>query len=157
MCSGLFTVTLYCYLRAVENSYPSTQRRWLGAAIAAYLLSLLAKATAMTLPAVLLLIDIYPLKRLAGSPSHWFKRESRAVLYEKLPFLILAIGFAIVALIAQQVTGALKPLEQFDVLSRLLRRVCLYFICGTRPFSRRYGADRDRVVGFCPVVSATLV
>ncbi len=120
--SGLFYfVTLYCYLRAVENSYPSTQRRWLGAAIAAYLLSLLAKATAMTLPAVLLLIDIYPLKRLAGSPSHWFKRESRAVLYEKLPFLILAIGFAIVALIAQQVTGALKPLEQFDVLSRLLQ------------------------------------
>lgn len=120
--SGLFYfLTLDFYLRAAENSQPSSQRRWLGAAIAAYLLSLMSKAMAITLPAVLLLLDIYPLKRLAGNPALWFKRESRAVLYEKLPFVILAVGFAIVALIAQQVTGALKPLEQFDVLSRLLQ------------------------------------
>ena len=120
--SGLFYfLTLYFYLRAGENSHPSSHRRWLGAAIAAYLLSLMSKAMAMTLPVVLLLLDIYPLKRLAGNPANWFKRESRAVLYEKLPFIILAIGFAIVALIAQEVTGALKPLEQLGVLSRLLQ------------------------------------
>ena len=120
--SGLFYfLTLYFYLRAGENSHPSSHRRWLGAAVAAYLLSLMSKAMAMTLPVVLLLLDIYPLKRLAGNPANWFKRESRAVLYEKLQFVILAIGFAIVALIAQEVTGALKPLEQLGVLSRLLQ------------------------------------
>jgi len=120
--SGFFYfMTLYFYLRAGENSQPAIQRRWLGAAIAAYLLSLLAKATAITLPVVLLLLDLYPLKRLARSPANWFKRESRAVLWEKLPFLILAGGFAIAALIAQQVTGALKPLEQFGVFSRLIQ------------------------------------
>jgi len=120
--SGLFYfLTLDFYLRAAENSQPSSQRRWLGAAIAAYLLSLMSKAMAITLPVVLLLLDIYPLKRLAGNPALWFKRESRAVLYEKLPFVILAVGFAIVALIAQHVTGALKPLEQYDLLSRLLQ------------------------------------
>ena len=120
--SGLFYfLTVYFYLRAAAISLPSARHRWLGAAIVAYLLSLLSKATAITLPAVLILLDIYPLKRLTGSPSNWFKRDSRAVLYEKLPFLSLAIGFAITALVAQQVTGALKPLEQFDVLSRLLQ------------------------------------
>ena len=120
--SGLFYfLTLYCYLLAVEDSHSTSHRRWLGPAICAYLLSLLSKATAITLPVVLLVLDVYPLKRLAGSPSTWFKRESRAVLYEKLPFLILAVGFAIAALLAQEVTGALKPLEQFGVFSRVLQ------------------------------------
>jgi protein O-mannosyl-transferase len=120
--SGLFYfLTLYFYLRAVEDSHATSHRRWLGLAILAYLLSLLSKATAITLPVVLLLLDVYPLQRLAVSPSTWLKRDSRAVLYEKLPFLVLAVGFAIAALFAQQVTGALKPLEQFGVLSRLLQ------------------------------------
>jgi tetratricopeptide (TPR) repeat protein len=125
--SGFFYfITLDFYLRAVENSRPGTFRKWFGAATIAYLLSLLSKATAITLPVVLLLLDIYPLRRLAGSPSHWLKRESRGLFYEKFPFLILAIGFGIIALIAQQVTGALKPLEQFDVLSRLLQACFAY-------------------------------
>ena len=120
--SGFFYfITLYFYLRGAEDSHPSDQRRWLGAAVVAYLLSLLSKAMAITLPAVLLLLDVYPLKRLAGTPAHWFKRDSRAVLYEKLPFVMLAIGFASVALIAQKVTGALKPLEQFGLTSRVLQ------------------------------------
>jgi tetratricopeptide (TPR) repeat protein len=125
--SGFFYfLTLYFYLRAVENLPPGIQRRWLGAATIAYFLSLLSKATAITLPVVLLLLDVYPLQRLAGSPSHWFKREWRGVLYEKLPFLVLASGFAITALIAQQVTGALKPLEQFDIVSRILQASYAY-------------------------------
>jgi hypothetical protein len=118
--SGLFYfTTIYFYLRTVESVQPSTRRRWLGVTVAAYLLSLLSKATAIALPVVLLVLDIYPLRRLTGSPLNWLKRESRAVLYEKLPFVILAIGFA--ALLAQQITGALKPLEQFGVISRVFQ------------------------------------
>jgi tetratricopeptide (TPR) repeat protein len=120
--SGLFYfTTIYFYFRAVESTHPSTRRRWLGVTVAAYLLSLLSKATAITLPVVLLVLDIYPLRRLTVSPLNWLKRESRAVLYEKLPFVILAIGFAVAALLAQQITGALKPLEQFGVISRVLQ------------------------------------
>jgi tetratricopeptide (TPR) repeat protein len=120
--SGLFYfTTIYFYLRTVESTHPSTRRRWIGVTVAAYLLSLLSKATAITLPVVLLILDIYPLRRLAGSPLNWLKRESRGVLYEKLPFVIFAIGFAVAALIAQQITGALKPLEQFGVISRVFQ------------------------------------
>ena len=125
--SGFFYfLTLYFYLRAVENSPASMQRRWLSAAAVGYFLSLLSKATAITLPAVLLVLDVYPLHRLAGNPSGWFKRESRAVLYEKWPFMILAVVFATTAIIAQHVTGALKPLEQFDLFSRFLQACFAY-------------------------------
>ena len=120
--SGLFYFgTIYCYLRAVETLPAAGRRRWLGAALIAYLLSLFSKAMAITLPVVFLLLDVYPLKRLAGRPADWFKRESRALLYEKLPFALLAFAFAATALFAQQVTGALKPLDQFGIRSRLLQ------------------------------------
>ncbi len=65
-----FFATIYCYLRAAETSHPDSGRFWLYAAVVVYGLSLLSKAIAMTLPVVLLLLDIYPLRRY---------REHRAV------------------------------------------------------------------------------
>ncbi len=132
--SGLFFfATIYFYCRGVESASANIRRRWLFATVAAYFLSLLSKATAITLPVVLLVLDVYPLRRLTGRPVDWFKRESRAVLYEKLPFLILAIPFAITALIAQQVTGALEPLEKFGVISRVLQAgfAFMFYLCKT--------------------------
>ncbi|MGN6720082.1 MAG: hypothetical protein ACTHLX_22160, partial [Candidatus Binatia bacterium] len=62
-----FLATVYCYLRA--NSKQETQSaRWLAGALAFYVLSLLGKATAITLPVVLLILDVYPLRRLEADP-----------------------------------------------------------------------------------------
>ena len=120
--SGLFLlITVGCYLRAAAMQERNTRRWWLGMMLVGYTLSLLSKAIGITLPAVLLLVDVYPLRRLQGSPLNWPKPQYRAVLYEKLPFIVLAVGFAIVALLAQHTTDALKPLDQFDVVSRVLQ------------------------------------
>jgi protein O-mannosyl-transferase len=116
-----FLITVDCYLRAAATREGSTRRRWLRTALVGYVLSLLSKAIGITLPAVLLLMDVYPLRRLQGGPLNWLKFEYRAVLYEKLPFVVLAVGFAIAALFAQHTTDALKPLDQFDVVSRVLQ------------------------------------
>jgi Tfp pilus assembly protein PilF len=119
--SGFFFLwTLYCYLRANSNAYDDSQsKRWLGAALVTYVLSLLAKATAMTLPVILLLLDIYPLRRLGGGLRPWWTTAQREVLREKIPFAILAIAFAIVALIGQRQASALKSLDSYSVESRL--------------------------------------
>jgi tetratricopeptide (TPR) repeat protein len=120
--SGFFYLwALFGYLRGVTTDDQGTRKRWLLAALGFYFLSLLSKATAMTLPAVLLLLDIYPLRRLRIKPAHWLKPANRAVLVEKIPFLLLAAAFAAAALWAQHATGALKPLEQFDLISRALQ------------------------------------
>jgi tetratricopeptide (TPR) repeat protein len=122
-----FLATVYCYLSAVSLRGQSARMRWLGLALAGYALSLLSKAIGITLPVVLLLLDVYPLKRLRGKPSDWLKPEFRAVLMEKIPFVVFAAGFAIAALFAQHTTGALKPLDQFDLFSRLLQASFGYF------------------------------
>jgi tetratricopeptide (TPR) repeat protein len=120
--SGVFYFsTLYCYLRVAGSAHRDARVRWLSAALVTYLLSLLSKATAMTLPAVLFLLDVYPLKRLPLSPRSWLRPEFRGVILEKFPFLALAVMSGAVALTAQHATGALKPLDQFDWLSRLLQ------------------------------------
>jgi tetratricopeptide (TPR) repeat protein len=120
--SGLFyLLTIYCYLQAAEPQLTNARQRWLGVALVAYTLSLLSKGMAMTLPAVLLLLDVYPLGRLQGRISTWLTPAARVVLIEKLPFLLLAAIFAGIAALAQHTTDALKTVQQYDLVSRLLQ------------------------------------
>ena len=83
-----FLWAIYCYLRSAQISQISSRRPWLWAAVVVYSLSLLSKATAMTLPVLLLLLDVYPLRRFQGWPLNWLKPALRSVLWEKLPFLV---------------------------------------------------------------------
>jgi protein O-mannosyl-transferase len=115
--SGFFYLaTIYGYLRAISLDQ-NDSRRWMGAALVLYLFSLLSKATAVTLPVVLLLLDVYPLRRLHARTSVGV--VSRRVWLEKIPFIMAAALFAIVALLAQHRTSALKSLDSYDTLSRL--------------------------------------
>jgi protein O-mannosyl-transferase len=106
-----FLATIYCYLKANSNS---RSRRWIIAAFGYCVLSLLSKATAITLPAVLLILDYYPLGRLKWNPRQWF-----ALLWEKIPFIVVAVPFAAVALIARQQVGSLVSLETYTLQWRL--------------------------------------
>ena len=126
---GFFLAAIYCYLRAQQAAaLPSIARnRWLGLAVAAQLLSLMAKATGITLPLVLVILDIYPLQRLRASVRTWFAADSRRVLGEKLPFLLLSLIFGVVALWAQQASGALRPVQLYFVSYRLGQ--AFYGIC----------------------------
>jgi Tfp pilus assembly protein PilF len=117
--SGFFYLwTLSCYLRAASTHEPILRQRWLAAAVGVYALSLLSKATAITLPAILLLLDVFPLRRLHGGIRDWFKLQNRSLWWEKLPFAVLACGFAVIALVAQHTSGALTALQQYDISFR---------------------------------------
>ena len=65
-----FILTLLCYLKAAENeSVGSSPWGWMGVAWFLYALSLLGKEAALTLPFALLVLDVYPLRRLRGGPT----------------------------------------------------------------------------------------
>ena len=114
-----FLGAIYFYLRSHAAEHDQARRRWMTGAIVVYALSLFSKATAMTLPIVLLWLDIYPLKRLRLAWPVNFTPVLRHILSEKLPFFLLAILFAVIALFAQQNTGALRPVENYFVTYRL--------------------------------------
>jgi tetratricopeptide (TPR) repeat protein len=104
---SFFLATLLLYLTAyVEPADIVNRRRLQGATILCYILSLSAKAMGMTLPIVLLILDIYPLRRLAASPRQWFLPQSRPIFLEKIPFLLAASVAAAIALVGQRHGGA---------------------------------------------------
>lgn len=123
--SGVFfCACVLAYLRATVGTSPA--RGWHVLAWLMLLLSLLAKAAAMTLPLVLLVIDLYPARRLTrGGVS------LRRLMLEKLPYLALALAAAVMAAFAQRAAGAWRDVAAFGWLERVVtacHSVCFYLL-----------------------------
>jgi hypothetical protein len=92
-----FLLTLLVYLKSHVKGGRSTGAGVQVVGVVLFLASLLSKASGMFLPIVLVLFDIYPLKRLPTLNKSWFDREARTVWMEKIPYLalsFLAVGVA---------------------------------------------------------------
>ena len=72
-----------------------------------FILSIMSKPLAITLPVVLLILDIYPLGRLDLMSLFNFRQR---VFVEKLPFIVLGLSSAIITLMALQ-----KEISSFAV------------------------------------------
>lgn len=104
--SGVFLfATVLLYLRACEVD-GSIRRRLLVASVVTYGLALAAKSILMTFPAVVVLLNVYPLRRLAGRGA-CYGPAGRALLTETTPFLLLGALFALPAYLAQAEATAL--------------------------------------------------
>jgi tetratricopeptide (TPR) repeat protein len=82
-----------------------------------FVLGLMAKPMLVTLPFVLLLLDYWPLGRLEFRKDHdrqQAKLGLRRVMLEKIPLLLLAIGSALMTVIAQRSGGAVIALGKVD-------------------------------------------
>lgn len=109
-------LTMLAYLRSTTLD-GRARVIWLGVALGVYVLSMLSKVGGAPLPLVLLVIDWYPLRRVDINPLRWWRLESIFVVLEKVPFLVVAMGFAF-ATIHQQSGRWLIPLEQHDLVAR---------------------------------------
>jgi protein O-mannosyl-transferase len=113
LCGVFLVLAVLCYLRAVESAEPRTSR-WYWTSVTLAGLALLSKAMAVTLPAILVLLDVYPLRRLG--PHRWNRRD---VWAEKIPFVVLSAAAAVMAIIAQRSVGTLSDLRGVGVFERL--------------------------------------
>ncbi len=106
--SGLFFfLTITAYLKMSDAR--GRRRSWLLAgALGLYVLALTSKASVMVLPAVLILFDIYPVRRF-----------DRQTLLEKIPFTLLGVAGAAVTYYAQNGNGFITPLERYPLSARV--------------------------------------
>jgi len=91
----------------------------------------MSKAMLVTLPFMLLLLDIWPLRRL--EPDRWpLAASQRAALkvlaLEKVPFLALALVAAVVTYLTQRLTGAVANTTQIPVTLRLGNAMVSYAV-----------------------------
>jgi protein O-mannosyl-transferase len=82
-----------------------------GVAIFLFLsLGLMAKPMLVTAPLLLLLLDVWPLRR-TGTSWREFKASLPALIVEKTPLLLLSLAFCVTTVLAQSATGAVAKSE----------------------------------------------
>ncbi len=101
--------------------FPVSSFQWYVLTLLCFLCGLMAKPMLVTLPFALLLLDWWPLQRMARAPSVLFR-----LLLEKIPFLLLAGAAAAWAFVAQREGDALRSLDQYPLGVRLANAVVSY-------------------------------
>ena len=127
LCGLFFFLTLHAYASYAENRSP----RYYVLALLFFGAGLFSKAMIVTLPFVLFLIDIWPLGRLEYGTSKGNGTRSSTVLWligEKLPFLLLAIVWSVITLIAANQARALARIENVSAGTRIANAVVSYAI-----------------------------
>ena len=79
-----------------------------------FILALLSKPMAVSLPAVLLILDWYPFRRIQSIET------LRSALADKLPFIGLSLISSVLTILAQKAGGALVSMDFIPLLPRLL-------------------------------------
>jgi protein O-mannosyl-transferase len=120
--AALLLGTALAYLKSARPREAAlASRRWYMACILLLLASLLAKAWGITFIAIVLVLDVYPLRRLSLAPRTLLGHDDRLVLLQKLPIVVLCIIFTVVAGIAQRTASAetMKTLDEWGIAERL--------------------------------------
>jgi len=126
--SGLFFVlALWAYGGWVER--PGRLR--FASLMLALALGLMAKPMLVTLPFVLLLLDVWPLGRLAGTGRSKVTRARarplKDLILEKWPLFALAAGSALITFIVQRRIGAMIPVEAMTPALRAANAALSYW------------------------------
>jgi tetratricopeptide (TPR) repeat protein len=129
-------LTMLAYTRYAER--PTRARYVL--TLLAFALGLMAKPMLVTLPFVLLLLDYWPLDRMAygGGGDDAPKRARKTIrpakqrlassrlVWEKTPFFVLATISSVVTFFVQRRAGAMSNLEAFPLWSRIANALASY-------------------------------
>ena len=98
--AAVLTYLQYCRVPDRQTGRTRNAPGWYWASLGFFALALLSKSMAVTLPAILLLLDAYPLRRLGGVGSGRRWLPPTTVVVEKLPFFLLSLVTAYTSLVA---------------------------------------------------------
>lgn len=117
----LLSVTMYTsFVRSERHEAPQDEslsrlfnKRYL-VTLGFFILALLSKPMAVTLPVVLLILDWYPFNRIRSL------KTLRAASIEKIPFLALSLASSMITILAQRAGESIISLEFTPLSSRVL-------------------------------------
>jgi len=99
-CALFLMLAVLAYFRAHPAGRP-VGRGWSITAFLLFAAALLCKAVAVPLPLVLLILDVYPLRRLEFRRDRLWERSTWFCLLEKVPYFALSLLVALVAVRAR--------------------------------------------------------
>jgi hypothetical protein len=104
-----YIASMFMYMKYIQRGYKATDFL---AVFLLFLASAFSKSTAMTLPLVLIALDLYTHRKM----------DKRAWI-EKIPFLLVGITFAVVGTLSQQSEG---PAQHFPESINFVNRIFLF-------------------------------
>jgi tetratricopeptide (TPR) repeat protein len=123
LCSLFFLLSIITYTNFINDAESGPikndaatryfQKRYL-ATLGFFILALLSKPMAVSLPIVLLLLDWFPFNRIRSGRTFW------TACVEKLPFIVLSLALSIVTILAQRAEGAMTLMDVVPLSTRLL-------------------------------------
>ena len=146
LCAFFFLLSLLAYAKSAEGGVRNAEwKKYFGASLLAFALALLSKPMAVTLPFVLLLLDVWPLNRVEGSQLRVESRRAdskrqvtgdktlhsplstlKPLLFEKWPFFALMILFCVVTYWVQHDHAAMMPWEKLGLTPRVANAIAGY-------------------------------
>lgn len=122
----LLSIIFYITPRSADGENPRFWRRHI-LPLLFFLLALMSKGMAVSLPLVLVVLDLYPLQRLTCDPRKWLSREPLQIWLEKIPYFLLAAIFGAVGYACQAKSGALASYQVFGAASRIAQSIFATF------------------------------
>ena len=119
LCALFSLLAILSYVTGIMKESELTNRfgfsnRWYLFALGLFLLALLSKPMAVTLPFVLLILDWYPVHRIASYKTFL------AACIEKIPFFVLSIISSIITFLAQSSGGSIVSVQSVPLTTRVV-------------------------------------
>jgi tetratricopeptide (TPR) repeat protein len=122
-CALFYLLAILVYLRRFREDR-SVHPGWPTGAFFLFVGALLCKAVAVSLPVVLVILDVYPLRRLGGGPGGWLGPSARKVWLEKIPFFALSLLFMCIAIVAKKHSSVLASMQPPGISSSQMAQAC---------------------------------
>ena len=90
-----------------------------------FALGLMSKPMLVTLPCALLLLDVWPLRRVVIGESG--RRAWLRLVYEKIPMFALAVASSVITYLVQRKSGAVESLNLVSVPVRIANAIIAYW------------------------------
>jgi tetratricopeptide (TPR) repeat protein len=160
LCAFFFFATLLAYAWYVRR--PSWKRyAWI---VFCFACALMSKPMAVTLPFTLLLLDYWPLRRIAFALDTRARRSSSLgkLCVEKWPLFLMAVLSSVVTFLAQRAGGAVGNLRAFPLWGRLCNTTISYcryvwIMVWPDPLRTYYYYDSHNIDVWAAVLSAIAI
>ena len=121
LCAFFALLTLIAYAKYAHRPRASVY----AGALVLYACALMSKPMAVTLPVLMLLLDFWPLRRIAGI-SGGQGLAVRRLIKEKAPFLAIALASGAVTIWAQAGSKAIVGMDKIPLMARLANATISY-------------------------------
>ncbi len=113
----------FCFATMLGFAWYVRKPSWRRYALVAagFACALMSKPMAVTLPFALLLLDVWPLRRISFAPetrAHWFSSLWKLCV-EKLPLFLMAVISSVITLRAQRAGGTVAALQSLPLWARI--------------------------------------